>query len=276
MRRWLVVLVSPKESGNVGAAARVLKNFGAGGLRVVEPRCEILCSDSRGFASGASEILRAAEVFPTLREALADRELSVGLTGVGGRHHRMDCVGLLPTALLEGREAMTRGALVFGREECGLFAEELESCDFLWSLPTQPDFPSLNLAQAIGISLAAVAEVERQQGLARLGRGLMPSDRALGPLAGARAEADQPATNAEYELLGERLSHLMRVTGWSDDRRVRDSVGRLRNVLTRGSATHREVNLLLGCFKHFAGAIRRAGGGAEAPDTESERRSDPG
>lgn len=269
MRRWLVVLVSPQESGNVGAAARVLKNFGAGGLRIVAPRCEVMCSDSRAFASGASEILRRAEIFPTLKEALADRELSIGLTGVGGKHHRMDCVGLLPTALLEGRDAMQRGALVFGREECGMLSDELESCDFLWSLPTQQGFPSLNLAQAIGIALASVAEVERQRGLAELGRGLMPSDRSLSPLANPENPVDEPAVNRDYELLAEHLGRLMNATGWGEDRRVRDSVARVRNVLARGNATRREVNLLHGLCKHSLHALRLLNEGAPKRDGES-------
>lgn len=238
----------------MGAAARVLKNFGASGLRIVAPRCEVHCSESRAFASGAAELLRRAEVFDTLDEALADRELSIGLTGVGGKHHRMDCVGLLPGPLLEGADHLTKCAVVYGREERGMESTELETCDYLWSLPTQQAFPSLNLAQAIGISLAAVAEAERQRGLAGLGTGVMPTARSLMPLAGSPAAEDQPATNHDVTLLMRRLRGLMLRTGWTDDRRLADSVRVVRNLFVRGRITRKEVNLIHGLARqsHFA------------------------
>lgn len=257
MRRWTIVLIAPQESGNVGAAARVLKNFGAAGLRIVAPRCEILCDASRAFASGASEILRRAEVFETLPEALADRELSIGLTGVGGRHHRMDCVGLIPEKLISGRDGNRRCALVFGREERGMEAEDMEACDFLWSLPAQPDFPSLNLAQAIAVSLAGLAEAERIRGLAALDTGVMPSEKSLNPLAGAAGKDDVPATNEETRILLDRYRELMLRVGWMEGRRVADSLATVRNVLSRAGATRREVNLFHGIARQAMLAINQ-------------------
>lgn len=246
MRRWLIILIEPRESGNIGAAARVLKNFGAGGLRVVAPRCEVLCGKSRAWASGAAEVLRSAEVFPTLGEALADRELSIGLTGVGGKHHRMDCIGLHPDKLIEGKNHYERCALVFGREERGMESHEMEACDFLWSLPTHPKFPSLNLAQAVAVSLAGLAEAERQLGLGELGLGAMPSRRSLNVLAGSPAPGDCPATNDDLERLARHAERLMQRTGWEEGRRTQDCLSMLRNLLVRGGVTRKEVNLLHG------------------------------
>lgn len=246
LKRWTLILVAPQEAWNVGGAARVLRNFGGVRLRVVAPRCEVNGSDARRFSSGAADILRAAEHFDSLEAALHDVELSIALTGVPGRHHRIDCGGLVPSALVEGREEMQHGALVFGREERGLLGEELELCDFLWSLPTNPDFPSLNLVQAIGIALAGLAEAERA-----LPQGsLAPSAKALNPLAGSPAPEDAPATNGELIHLGRSLLGLMTRTGWDEGRRTANTLAKLRNLFVRGRITRREVNLLHGLCKH--------------------------
>ncbi len=255
MRRWQIILISPKESGNVGAAARALKNFGVGGLRIVAPRCEINVPEARRFSAGAAEILRGATIYETLADALADRELVIGLTGIGGKYHKVDCVGLLPNQLLEGKDHLTRCALVFGREENGMVAEELERCDYRWSLPTDPDFPSLNLAQAIGITLAAVAEVERQRGLSQLGRGIAVSMATLNPLAGGHDPGDRPATADEIQHLTAHYEKLMTRIGWKVGRRMKGSIQKIRNVLARASATQREVNLMHGLCKQSLIAI---------------------
>lgn len=143
-----------------------------------------------------------------------------------------------------------------------MVSEELETCDFLWSLPTQRAFPSLNLAQSIGIALAALAEVERERGLADLGTGVMPSKRALMPLAGSPAKEDGPATHEELSLVMKRLETLMLRTGWTDDRRLADSVRVLRNLFVRGNITKKEVALLHGLARQ---SLRAAG--REDPET---------
>ncbi len=246
MKRWCLVLVEPKEPGNVGGVARAAKNFGVREVRAVAPRCEINGTHARRYSSGAAEILRAAGVYTTLREALADCEIAVALTGLGGKHHRLDCTGLVPEEIAGRCTAVRKGALVFGREERGLVGEELEQCDFLWNLPTDPAFPSLNLAQAAAVALAGMAEAERRTGPGEAGIGNAPSIRALNPLAGSPDPGDRPATNEERALLLEHAHELLRRTGWSEDRRLRNTLGKLRNLLVRAPATQREVNLLHG------------------------------
>lgn len=260
MRRWQVILISPQESGNIGAAARVVKNFGAAGLRIVAPRCEVNCPESRRFSAGAAELLREARLYETLTEALADRELTIGLTGLGGKHHRLDCTGLLPAALLAGKDHLTRCALVFGREESGMTGGELEQCDFLWTLPTSAQFSSLNLAQAIGITLAAVSEVERQFGGG--GAGKSPARRSLNPLA---AGDEHPATHEQMGLLLDHFEKLMTRVGWSGGKRMRGSLATLRNLLARASATQREVNLLHGLCNQSLRAIEHPEEGSASP-----------
>jgi tRNA/rRNA methyltransferase len=270
MRRWLVVLISPQESGNVGSAARVLKNFGAGGLRLVAPRCIHDGNEARRFSSGAADVLRRAQVFDTLPQALADRELTIGLSGVAGKHHRLDCVGLLPTRLLEGRDAMRAGALVFGPEDTGMAGTDMECLQYLWSLPTNPAFPSLNLAQALAVALAAVAESERQLGLSDLGIGIAPSPATLNPLADSPDPGDRPANHQELHTLMVRFETLLRLTGWDGRRRLIGSLGKIRNLFTRATITQREANL-------FHGIVRNANDrivGRHAPGKPTKNKRD--
>lgn len=266
MRRWVIVLIAPKEPGNIGAAARVLKNFGAGGLRVVAPRCEVNGEDARRFSSGAAEILRSAPVFPTLAEAIADRELTIGLSGVCGKHHRVDCTGLVPQAVVERYPLTAKGALIFGREDAGMEGEEMDLCHFLWSLPTNPAFPSLNLAQAIGITLAGVAEAERILAGREYGQGIAPSPRALNPLAGRADEQDDLATSEQLHALLDHFRRLMARTGWVEEARVTLSLGRLRNLFARAGMTLRDANLLHGvCHQALVHLNRQEGGTAPPP-----------
>lgn len=256
MRRWQLVLIEPQEAGNVGAAARVAKNFGAGGLRVVSPRCEVNCPEARRFSSGAAELLRNAAVYTTLHEALADRELAIGLTGVSGRLHRLDCIGLVPSKLLEGKNHYQACALVFGREDRGMTGEEMERCSYLWSLPTNADFPSLNLAQAIGITLAAVAQAERELGVSELGIGLAPSEKTLNPLASSPALEDRPAAIEDIDRLSAHLRELMENTGWADEVQIKNSLAKFRNLFNRGNITKREVSLFHGIYRQALLAAR--------------------
>ena len=257
LRRWTLILIEPKEGGNVGASARVARNFGVGALRVVSPRCEVNGDEARRFSSGAADLLRQIHLSSSLEDAVADMELVIGLTGVSGKIHKLDSTGHVPEDLLRGKESYTRCGLVFGREDRGMTAEEMELCSFLWSLPTNPDFPSLNLAQAIAATLAGVAEAERRLGLAAPGLGLAASDKALTPLGGSEKAEDQPATQEEIQRLARHATKLMLRTGWPGDMRVRTSVSKLRNLLARGSVTKREVSLFHGICRQALLAIER-------------------
>lgn len=239
----------------MGGVARVLRNFGASGMRVVAPRCEVNGPDSRRLSAGAAEVLRNATIHETLREALADVQLSIALTGISGRHHRLDCNRLVPEVMLRGKEGHRRCALVFGREERGMESEELEMCDFRWSLPTNPDFPSLNLAQAAGVALSGVAEAERILGLSEVGLGIAPSERSLGPLTGSAIEDDTLPENEEVRLLEDHFRRLMLRTGWHDGRRLVGSLSKIRNVLLRANATRREINLFHGICHQALSAL---------------------
>ncbi len=151
-----VVLVSSRNSLNIGAAARAMHNFGFTDLRCVRPYDEAF--RSARSASGAEAVLARARVTDTLAEALGEAELVVASSGLEARKQR-HVRRVLPSGAdairthLETRKA----ALVFGSEKFGLSNNDLSHCDWVLSIPTSEDCPSMNLGQAVAVCCYAIA-----------------------------------------------------------------------------------------------------------------------
>jgi len=156
LRDLVVVLVRPRNPLNIGAAARAMSNFGAGRLRLVNPYA-IAFRDARS-AVGASALMKQAEEFKTVAEAVADCTLVVGTTAVRDRALRhpprqLDAAGeLIRTALLNGPVA-----LLFGSEKIGLTNDDFSHCHWLLTIPTQAANISMNLGQAVALCLYELA-----------------------------------------------------------------------------------------------------------------------
>ncbi len=145
-----VVCVGTSHPGNVGAIARGAANFGVTDLRFVAPRCDIQSSDALARAVHARDSLVNARIVDTLEEAIADASLSVGTTA---RTTTADNRFLRKTMDARDWADDVRAldgtvALVFGREDTGLTAEEVNLLDQLVTIPTA-DYNSLNLAHAV-------------------------------------------------------------------------------------------------------------------------------
>ncbi len=148
----VVVLVGTKHPGNVGAIARAAANFGVEQLRFVAPRCNIQQGEAIARAKHARNLLDDAEFYDDLEGALADIGLAVGTTArtttAENRHLRKTLDVRDWAEGLAGTDITTKVALVFGREDIGLTAEEVNRCDQLVTVPTS-DYASLNLAHAV-------------------------------------------------------------------------------------------------------------------------------
>jgi len=145
-----IVLVDPKHPGNIGAVARAMKNMGLRELRLVRP---VLFphAEATARASGADDVLDAAQVHEDFGQAIADCGLVVG-TSARQRH--------MPWNLVEPRECAPQivqaanasgAAIVFGTERTGLTNVELERCNLLLTIPTDSQYSSLNLAMAVQV-----------------------------------------------------------------------------------------------------------------------------
>ena len=155
-RRWIeqpgpvVVLVEPQMGENIGAAARAMANFGLGRLRLVKPRQGWPNEKATVMAAGADRILDGAQLYETLEEAVADCSFVVATTA---RHHdQLKPIINAEQAAAEMAPRVSAGdtvALVFGRERNGLENHEVGLADRILTLPVNPAFASLNLAQAV-------------------------------------------------------------------------------------------------------------------------------
>ncbi|HWP26146.1 MAG TPA: TrmJ/YjtD family RNA methyltransferase [Xanthobacteraceae bacterium] len=147
-----IVLVEPQIGENIGAAARVLANFGLAKLRLVKPRPPWPNTAARKMAAGADRVLDEAALFDSLEAALADCTLVFATTA---RAHDQakpvvgpdQAVRLLAERVAAGETV----AVVFGRERYGLENHEIALADQIITFPVNPAFASLNLAQAVAI-----------------------------------------------------------------------------------------------------------------------------
>jgi tRNA (cytidine32/uridine32-2'-O)-methyltransferase len=145
-----IVMVETTHPGNIGAAARAMKNMQLSQLTLVNPKCPIgEIAYSRG--SGANAILDNSQKVATLPEAVADCSLVVGTSA---RLRSLAWPELTPETLAQKVASIGgdgKAAIVFGREHAGLTNEELKYCHYTVTIPTNPDFSSLNVASAVQV-----------------------------------------------------------------------------------------------------------------------------
>ena len=232
----VAVLVRTHSPGNLGAAARAAKNFGAE-LALLDPKADPLHPDAVAFASGSGEILRRIKTFSSWAALREDFSRIIALSSLRGRTTR----GLPPATAFAAirREVRTgkRTALVFGPERSGLSTEEFRECDARLRIPTSPELPSLNLAQAVGIALALC-----------LSPSLPFSFEASRQRRAAASPDDAPATSKELFLLKTSLRSVLSAAGYAGRSRNANVVAELESSLLRSRPTCREVTLWLGAL----------------------------
>jgi tRNA/rRNA methyltransferase len=157
-KRWIatpapiVVLVEPQLGENIGAAARAMANFGVSRLRLVKPRQGWPNEKARIMASGADRVLDTAAHYETLADAIADCSFVLATTARG--HDQAKAVGGADAAAVAMAPRVAGGervAILFGRERIGLENHEVALADMIVTLPVNPAFASLNLAQAVAV-----------------------------------------------------------------------------------------------------------------------------
>jgi tRNA/rRNA methyltransferase len=150
-----VVLVRPRIAANVGATARVMRNLGLSHLVLVNPEADPQDPRARLLATHSEDILHSAQQVPDLGAAVADCAIVAGTSARTGGLFRRQNVGAPDEVLPHLLDVMPTYpvALVFGPEPCGLTDSEVICCHYLIHIPTDPDHPALNLAQAVAICL---------------------------------------------------------------------------------------------------------------------------
>ncbi len=239
MKNWKdnvsFVLVEPKEPGNIGASARALKNMGFKNLSLVNP--PIMTAEAQWLAHGALDILESAKIFASVRGAVQDRSIVVGTTRRIGKKRGV----ILPVdrgaekAFQHARN--NKIAILFGREDRGLFNEEVDECGFLMTVVASKEQPSLNLSQAVLIVAYELAMA-----------GYRTRDRRDEML---RAETGQEGLVSHEELsaLYARIARTLTLLGYiprGDRTLEKKMMMNVRHLLGRAGLTDWELKMLHG------------------------------
>jgi tRNA (cytidine32/uridine32-2'-O)-methyltransferase len=147
----VLVLVSPQDLVNVASVIRIAKNFGIETVRLVNPEIELDPYRIEGIAHNTADLVSRITIHDSLENALADCVFAAVLTGRERAAKRSRLRPRDAAAELAGRIAEGPVAMVAGREDSGLTNQELDCCDVLVTISTDPGHPSLNLAQAVAI-----------------------------------------------------------------------------------------------------------------------------
>ena len=257
-----VVLVAPTHPGNVGAAARAMRTMGLQDLRLVRPR-RFPSAEATERAAGAFDVLDRARVVDDLPAALADCRWAVAATA---RPRRLEWGRLDPEEA--GRELVRRAAdgpvaAVFGRESAGLTNDEIDRCQAVLRIPTDPGFRSLNVAAAVQI---AAYEIARAAARVRAAEAADPGRPRAG--GGEEDEADGfgegragAVTAADLERLFEHFETALADIGYLDPERPRLLMRRLRRLVVRADVDRAELAILRGILS----AAQRAAAGPPGP-----------
>jgi tRNA/rRNA methyltransferase len=230
-----VVVAEPKHEGNVGAVARAMGNFGAKDLILVRP-CRI-GEEARKRAMHATSILDAARAVDSLEDALADVDLVVGTSGIETTGEKRFARIAISPRELAARVASIEGtiALLFGREDFGLFDGELAKCDLLVTIPASKESPVLNLSHAAAILLYELS------------------------LPATSRPHRRPASGMEKEKLHEAFTSLLEAADYPTHKRARTRI-MFRRLLGRAAPSKWEFHALMGVFQRATKRIQRLEG----------------
>jgi len=229
-----IILVEPLEAGNVGAAARAMKNFSFTDLWIVGGKTERTDNVSAWWAVGAIDVVENTTRVDTLEEALVDCHLTVATTAVRGRQVYDS---LAPADVARIAEELLgdehRIAIVFGREKWGLTGREVMLCQRTASIPTWPEFPTMNLAQSVAIFCY------------ELGKGLRP-----------RTDAPEMPPHQLLHNLNTQTRALLEQIEFFGNRSPDRMCAELQAMTGRAALTTREASLLLSLVRSLSRRTR--------------------
>jgi tRNA/rRNA methyltransferase len=229
LKNLRIVLVRPRGSGNIGAIARAMKNMGVNELAIVGT-ARTGSFWARAMAVHGRDILSQAQRYDTIRDAIADCTLVVGTTARSGlyRKHSQTPRELAPAIAAAANNGKV--ALIFGPEDHGLSNKDIEPCQLLLTIPANPEYLSLNVAQAVVICLYEVY-------LAALA--------APTPMEVQRAPAD------DVERLFDRMRRTLLKIGFLDSENPEHMLLAFRRILGRAGLEDKDVRIFTGMFRQI-------------------------
>ena len=232
-----VVLVRTLVPGNLGSVARAARNFGIDDVRLVEPACAP-DEEAHRLASGADDLLERMSRHPTLVDAVAEFDVVVATSSLRGRAERRWLTLAELPAFLTSLSSGARVAYVFGPERSGLTEEERSRASATVNVPTDPAFPTMNLAHAVAVMLAV--------------------HRTFAPTASAAAQVEDLAPSREIEAAIGHWDRALDAIGFYDTGHRERSLREWRSIVAARPLTSREVALLRGVANRILVSLRRS------------------
>jgi tRNA/rRNA methyltransferase len=241
-KRIRFILVETSRPGNIGATARAMKTMGFSDLVLVNPRFPdaVFQEEAIAFASGAQDILAAARIVGSIEEALVDCNFAAAVTA---RLREFSPPVITPRALSAQLAAETnlQAALLFGNERFGLPNEAVEKCNALINIPANPDYSSLNLAQAVQV-------------LAYECRAAAIGDQPVIRNIGFQGEA---ANLTQIEGMYAHLEQALIAIDFLDANNPKKLMPRLKRLFSRTQLETEEVNILRGIAKQILSKLHK-------------------
>lgn len=242
-KRLRFVLVETSRPGNIGAAARAIKTMGFGELVLVNPRFAdaAMQDEAIAFASGAQDVLSAAKIVSSIDEALVDCNYAAA---VSARLREFSPPVISPRSLatrLHGEHSL-RAAIIFGNERFGLPNEIVEKCNVLINIPANPDYSSLNLAQAVQVLAyeARLATLESD----------VPASSEIG-------FQGQAASLTQIDGMYAHLEQALVAIDFLDAEHPKKLMPRLKRLFSRTQLEAEEVNILRGIAREILAKCKR-------------------
>lgn len=241
-----IILVEPAGALNLGSIARVMKNMGLAQLVLVNPRCDRYSEQARQMAVHAKEILDNALVVDSLPEALVGCQRAIATTARSRS---------LPTQLESPADGLpwllvpnVTSALIFGPEERGLSNSELKYAQKFVCIPSSPDYPSLNLAQAVAVCAYELYQLSRSGSIDNSEEYVNVQKKKISNF------APNPVKNAPLEVLEAYYQHLETVLleiGFLYPHTAKARMDKLRRIYNRTNLSQEEIAMLRGILRQI-------------------------
>ncbi len=230
LRNVVIILAGTKHPGNIGSAARAMHNMGLSRLVLAAPQCKI-SDESYRMAKAGKGVLDKARTCRSVRSALRGIRFLVGTTGKSGGYRAQACAprDLIPKILAHA--AQEKVAILFGPEDTGLVDDDLQLCQHLMRIPTQPKASSINLAQAVM---------------------LVSYELLLGSLKREAARLPKPASLEQIEAMYVQLEKSLLEIGFLQPQNARHMMFALRRILGRAGLESSDVGILRGIARQIA------------------------
>lgn len=235
VRDFVVVLVGPLYGGNIGSVCRAMANTGMSKLRLVAPDKSVDWSEAERMACHAKGVLDNLQIFDSFADAVGDCSVVAGSTARHGLYRRHAQTPREHAPALCEAAACGRVALVFGREDKGLLNEEVSMCTHLIRIPSDPEYSSLNLAQAVMVVCYEMyvcgGEYETER------------------------ERSAPAPAALRVRMLDMWRGLLLRIGFMEIKKADHMMSAVNRIFSRGALTMCDVNIMMGVVRQASWAL---------------------